>query len=244
MDEEINNKFDDINSYISHLESQIKKGTTANLVIYGIIVVIFLVYAVTIPGMINSITSPEEGPGTLVQVLDDNMPSNKELIETAKQEAPQWVANGLDQIWDLVPTLEGILLDGMSDMTKQFVASIEKNSAPHLKEFMFSEIKKIKENSPDITDAKMRQAFNASIRQFVKQQLTVMSTDAQVKFLQALRSFKKYKQPNAKLSSKEQTEKNILLAFLRLRSDQKYKDQLGDIFFKALEKAYLQISLN
>ncbi|NQZ57416.1 MAG: hypothetical protein HRT88_08095, partial [Lentisphaeraceae bacterium] len=192
---------------------------------------------------VKAITSPEEGPATLVSVLEDTLPSNDILLQSALDETPMWVENSLNNVWDLIPSLEGMFIEGMSGMTAELVSSIERDSAPILKDFLSQKIDEIQKNIPDIKSPEGKKAFNEAVREFVRVNLQQVIIDARGSFLEAHKSFKKYNLSERELSPKEITEKKVILAFIRLNEDDEYKNQLADAFFKGFEGFYQQFTV-
>ena len=238
MSKEYTERLNDLKSYIDSLESGVKKATVVNTVIYGVIVVLFLVYAVYIPSEVNKYASPEEGPATLVHLVNGSLPTNDELVMNAKQEIPKLVDESMAQMWSYMPDAEDMLLEGMSGMTDELVKLIRKDSAPVFKEFLVVKIQELKAITPDLTNEFERKKFNEDVRLFVRVTLTDMMTDVKIKVLQGKRYLSKYNKPDSQMTRKELAEKRILLAFVRLMEDEEYHKHISEAVLTAFETTY------
>ena len=114
MNTEFKSRIDDLNLYINRLEGKVKRATVVNTIIYGIIVLLFLVYAYIIPNEVNKYASPQEGPETLVALVEGSIPDNSVIIAETKSQIPDVVDSGVEHIWGLMPDAERMVLDGMS----------------------------------------------------------------------------------------------------------------------------------
>ena len=238
MSKEYQQKLDDLNAYIEKLEAGVKKATVLNGVIYAVIIVLFIVYAAYIPSEVKKYASPEEGPATLVQLVDASVPSNGELLSAAKAEIPKIVDEGIIQIWSYIPDVEQMLLEGMSGMTNELVALIREDSAPVFKEFLLAKIKELKAVTPDLSKGYEREKFNEEVRIFVRGTLTEMVTNVKRKVIESKHYLAKYNKPDSMMTRKDIAEKKILLAFIRLLEDKEYHKHVSEAVLTAFETTY------
>ena len=242
MDKQLKEKFDDLNSYVQELEDKVKKGTKINAVIYGAIALLFLIYAIIIPREVDRYTSPEEGPETLVSLIESSLPEDEMLLDQAKSEIPQMVEDGLDQVWNMIPTGEAMLLDGMNGMADELVAMVEKDVAPELTQYLVEQVILMKEKHPDLTKVDAKEMFNEAARIHLRETLTKMVTDGKWAILNYKTQLQKYRKPDSSMTAKEYAEKRVLLSFIRLGDDAEYRDQMANLIVQALEHTYGKIT--
>lgn len=238
MDNRVKEKFNDLNSYVEELEAKVKKGTIVNCIIYGAIVILFLIYAVVIPREVDRYTSPEEGPETLVSLIEGSIPDDKDLLDQAKSEIPTLVQDGLDQIWNMVPTGEAMLFDGMNGMADKMVDSIKKEAAPDLTAFLVGQVALIKEKHPELTSDDAKEMFNETARIHLRETLDEMVKNGHMEILNYKLQLHKYRKPDSQMTAKELAEKRVLLSFIRLGDDAEYRDQMADMLVQALQNTY------
>lgn len=238
MSSDYQQKLNDLNTYIENLEAGVKKATILNGVIYTVIIVLFIVYAAYIPSEVKKYASPEEGPETLVQLVNDSIPDNGELLSSAKAEIPKIVDESIAQLWSYMPDAEQMLLEGMSGMTDELVNLIRKDTAPVFKEFLLVKIKELKAVTPDLSKGFEREKFNEDVRQFVRGTLTEMVTNVKGKVIESKRYLANYNKPEAMMTSKDIAEKKILLTFIRLMEDKEYHKHVSDAVLTAFETTY------
>ena len=238
MDKQLKEKFDDLNSYVQELEDKVKKGTKVNVAIYSILSLLFLVYAIYIPREVNRYTSPEEGPETLISLIESSLPEDEELLGQAKSEIPGMVEDGLDQIWNMIPTGEAMLIDGMNGMAEQLVEVIKKDVGPDLTQFLVEQVVLLKEKHPDLTKADAKNLFNEAARIHLCETLTKMVKEGKWEIMSYKVQLQKYRKPDNKMTAKEYAEKRVLLSFIRLGDDAEYRDQMANLIVQALENTY------
>ena len=238
MDKQLKEKFNDLNSYVEELESKVKKGTKINIAIYSILSILFLVYAIYIPREVNRYTSPEEGPETLVSLIESSIPSDEELLAQAKSEIPIIVEDGLEHVWGMIPTGEAMLLDGMNGMAEQLVDVVKKDVGPDLTDFLVGQVALLKEKHPDLTKANAKELFNEAARIHLRETLTEMVKKGKLEVLNYKVQLQKYRKPDNKMTSKEYAEKRVLLSFIRLGDDEEYRDQIANLIVLAFENTY------
>ena len=238
MDKQVKEKYDELNSYVEELEAKVKKGTKINFAIYFLLSILFLVYAIYIPREVNRYTSPEEGPETLVSLLDSSLPDDDELLDQARAEIPNAVIDGLDQIWTMIPTGEQMIIDGMHGMSEQMLDVLKKEIGPDLTQYMIEQVTLIKEKHPDLTGTDAKNLFNEAARIHLRETLTKMVKDGKWEILSHGVQLQKYRKPDNKMSAKEYAEKRVLLSFIRLGDDAEYRDQMANLIVQALEHTY------
>lgn len=238
MNKQLQEKFDDLNSYVQELESKVKKGTKINIVIYSALSILFLIYAIYIPAEVKRYTSPEEGPETLVSLIESSLPDDEELLEHARSEIPGTVEDGLDQLWNMIPTGEQMLIEGMNGMTEQMLEVMNKEIAPDLTQYLVEQVALIKEKHPDLSKKDAKNLFNEAARIHLRETLGNMVKDGKWEIQSFKLQLQKYRKPDNKMTAKEYAEKRVLLSFIRLGDDAEYRDQMANLIVQALEHTY------
>ena len=238
MDKKLQEKFDDLNSYVQELEDKVKKGTKINIAIYGILSILFLIYAIYIPREVNRYTSPEEGPETLVSLIESSLPDDEEMLSHAKSEIPTAIADGLDQLWNMIPTGEQMIIDGMNGMTEQMLAVMNKEIGPDLTQYMVEQVAIIKEKNPDLSRQDAKNLFNEAARIHLRETLSKMVKEGKWEIMSYKVQLQKYRKPDNKMTAKEYAEKRVLLSFIRLGDDAEYRDQMAGLIVQAIENTY------
>lgn len=238
MDKVFKDKMDDLNSFVTTLEKKVKRGTIINIVIYGIIIILFLVYAIIIPAEMKKITSVEDGPKTLVSLLESNLPDDHEILARAKAEIPGLISTGVDQLMDLIPNGETILLDTVSDMTDQLSKYVYDELTTELVTFLEEQIRLIKKEYPELSSPNAKKQFNEICRIHLRDTLEEMVKNGHLKIKSYQAELEKYKLPDNQLTAKELAEKRVLLSFIRLADDEDYREQLSDTLVNTLIQNY------
>ena len=236
MDKEVKNRFDDLNSYVEELSNKVKTGTKINAAVYSLLCIFVLIYAIYLPAEVKKYTSPEDGPATLIQIVEDQLPQDDEIIEQVKSALPGFIRDNVDALSAQLPGANELFSDSMAAMTDELTTLMEKESLPAFKELIREKAYQIKESHPDIKKGEAQKLFNQLAKEEFEFVMKKIMKNMNSKFIISKFKLNNYQKKDSELSNMDLAKKRIVLCFLKLSDDESYKTNLKESLMEAVDK--------
>ena len=224
-----------IQESLERLQAKTKRAQIFTFVIYAIIILIFVIYSVMVPKVTGQVLNPKTGSSMLLDIVEEKVPSNDEIMMTAKTKLPEMITGLLDETENKIPIFE----EALNDITETSLAGIVTQFSTDIKplikaavESHNAEIKQFVESSQDEKAVEdLYKALNEDLDKELLAQTKNLARSINI-YADKLRTLA----AKAPMTQQEKAKRDFLMAYAQLSSLPHFEESLAEIIKETLGK--------
>ena len=105
-----------LESQLSELSKAQRNSRISNYILYTLSIGLFIYYSFFLPKLSHELLSEETGPQHIFTLIDSQIPSDEEIINSIEEEIPKQATAMLDSLEENLPEIQDFLIAQLSDL--------------------------------------------------------------------------------------------------------------------------------